>query len=843
MKRGDASLILVIVVLTSAVSLSVTIPEEASAYNPHNPIYIEGNGNFTLANGVTGGIGIPSNPYIIEGWEINASTDVGIRIVNTDANFIVRDSWIYDGVGFSGVHSGIWLENVKNGRIENVTVERCRDGIRLDSTYHNLIANNTVRHNLQYGMNLWLSSNNTVVFNNASYNRHGFDISQGDRNSVSYNNASYNMMEGFGFSYPMRNLITYNSAWHNWEEGIYVSRGTQNTITDNYVSMNNETGILISYSNGNVVANNVVSYSEMGIELGASTNVTVRNNSMVDNGIYIIAPSVENFNTHVIDASNTVNSKPVYYWKNATGGTVPLGAGQVILANCSNVIVREQNLSDGSVGMQIVFSSNNTLIRNKANSNRRAGIEIAYSHNNAISGNEVSINNWYGIQLWYSVGNVFANNTLSGNKRGIDHLYSSFSSIERNIVLSNTFSGINLFDSYYCIVSNNTVSTNSIYGIRLVFSEFNSIFYNNVSLTSGIGIDIWLADNNKIHHNDIIDNVQQASDFTDTNQWDDGYPSGGNYWSNYTGIDNCSGPNQSVCPDPDGIGDTPFIIDADSQDRYPLMLPLSLIHTRAPFSLRANLVGGGWEDVELKWSLSPDDGRGLNTVIGYNVYRNSTYAREGMDYQLLSFLPNGTSVFTDINAGEGDPSNYFYRLCAVDVGNNMTCATNQVAKFTHPLSEGQNLVSNPLVQSNESIERVLQTVRFDTAWTYDSSVSEWKWFAISKPYSGGLTAIDHRMGVWVNVTEASNFTVAGIVPLASTIQLKAGWNLAGFPSFDSTYTVGDLKSETGAIAVEGHDPSSPPYFLKNLGDGDLLQTGYSYWIRMATNVSWTVHNT
>src|SRR5439155_1625322 len=53
--------------------------------------------------------------------------------------------------------------------------------------------------------------------------------------------------------------------------------------------------------------------------------------------------------------------------------------------------------------------------------------------------------------------------------------------------------------------------------------------------------------------------------------WDDGYPSGGNFWSDYTGVDNCSGPNQDVCPDPDVIGDTPYTIDANNSDRYPLI--------------------------------------------------------------------------------------------------------------------------------------------------------------------------------------------------------------------------------------------------------------------------------
>jgi len=39
-------------------------------------------------------------------------------------------------------------------------------------------------------------------------------------------------------------------------------------------------------------------------------------------------------------------------------------------------------------------------------------------------------------------------------------------------------------------------------------------------------------------------------------------------------VDNCSGPNQDVCPSPDGIGDTPYMFSYN-QDNYPLMNPYS----------------------------------------------------------------------------------------------------------------------------------------------------------------------------------------------------------------------------------------------------------------------------
>jgi hypothetical protein len=56
------------------------------------------------------------------------------------------------------------------------------------------------------------------------------------------------------------------------------------------------------------------------------------------------------------------------------------------------------------------------------------------------------------------------------------------------------------------------------------------------------------------------------------NTWNDVYPLGGNFWSDYTGVDLYSGPYQNETGS-DGLGDTPYIINADNVDNYPLMNP------------------------------------------------------------------------------------------------------------------------------------------------------------------------------------------------------------------------------------------------------------------------------
>jgi hypothetical protein len=249
---------------------------------------------------------------------------------------------------------------------------------------------------------------------------------------------------------------------------------------------------------------------------------------------------------------------------------------------------------------------------------------------------------------------------------------------------------------------------------------------------------------------------------------------------------------ETVDPDPSGFSpsialdsnDNPVIAYSHSQPggdnslRCARGMPGPMPPPRAPRSLGAVLSGANLENVTLNWAPSLDDGTGFRSVESYRILRGTTFESGGLGYSFLADIPNRTTSFVDAYSGEGNPNTYVYQVCAVDLSNNSTCAEAQAAKFTRPLSEGPNLISIPLIQSDETIQTVLQTFSYDNAWSYDSVSQEWKSFSKSKPYAQRLEYLNHTMGIWVNVTQDSNLTVAGVVPTSSTISLQTGWLLA-----------------------------------------------------------------
>jgi hypothetical protein len=248
----------------------------------------------------------------------------------------------------------------------------------------------------------------------------------------------------------------------------------------------------------------------------------------------------------------------------------------------------------------------------------------------------------------------------------------------------------------------------------------------------------------------------------------------------------------------------------------------------------ADLEGTGWRDVNVSWTPAFDVESGLQR---YDVYYSTTYDSDGAGYAILASVLPGTTHFVHSNAGEGDPSTYFYMVMAVDLANNSAPYQNQAGKFTKQLAAGWQLISIPLEQRNESLE-VLRTLDFDVIRSY--SMGSWKSYYPQKTYCD-LRQITADMGMWIHVASDSNLTLAGKIPAITSITLRRGWNLVGYPSFN-TYTVADLKADMTALRVEVYDEFSPPYFLRIADDFEVLTAGMGYWVKVSQAGTWIVIN-
>jgi len=126
-----------------------------------------------------------------------------------------------------------------------------------------------------------------------------------------------------------------------------------------------------------------------------------------------------------------------------------------------------------------------------------------------------------------------------------------------------------LSQSFY---SGNTIA-NFTYGIY--FEEVNNaaIITRNTLANNTVGLLLDNSSGNSIYHNNFKSNSQHVMIVgASKNIWDKNGE--GNYWSDHSSIDLCSGPYQNMTGS-DGIGDAPYTIDADNIDKYPLMAPLS----------------------------------------------------------------------------------------------------------------------------------------------------------------------------------------------------------------------------------------------------------------------------
>jgi len=240
--------------------------------------------------------------------------------------------------------------------------------------------------------------------------------------------------------------------------------------------------------------------------------------SIGTSNVTIVNITMERFQRCIrLDLSNT--------W--ILSGILFMKSGEAVWLNASsNSVINSCSIETNS-GITLSRAANSNSIYNCEISGCGNGILIGNSMNNSIIDCNLT-NNQYGIYLSSAYNNTIFGNKMDMNSVGIKFWLSSNNNFSRNIVSN-------------CID----------HAIILEDSSYNKFWHNTFKNTNNFP-EIW--------------------DIRATNNvWDDGYPSGGNYWL-YPSEDVYSGPYQNLTGS-DGIQDVPYW-----QDRYPLMAPFTTFY-------------------------------------------------------------------------------------------------------------------------------------------------------------------------------------------------------------------------------------------------------------------------
>src|SRR6185436_7216127 len=173
-----------------------------------------------------------------------------------------------------------------------------------------------------------------------------------------------------------------------------------------------------------------------------------------------------------------------------------------------------------------------------------------------------------------------------------------------------------------------------------------------------------------------------------------------------------------------------------------------------------------------------------------------------------------------------------------------------------PLLPGWNLISLPKEPDSIDPATVFSSIpgALVAAHTYDgcNAADPWRVYAPGAAGVSDLSAVDHRIGVWVQAGGATTLAVSGVEPAETTLQLCEGWNLIGYPSSYPRPVLSALASIAGKFRwVLAYDPAdaedpweafdaSAPTWANDL---QIMRPGRGYWVYATENVSLRLSNT
>ena len=663
-------------------------------------ITLDCNGQMINGTGVGAGISIDGKSNVIIKNCTITNFYYGVKLLNTDNVQIIEENNIGNNTFY-----GVYVYQSNDTLINDSTIYNDNNGVYMINVINTEISNNNIDLNRKfYGVYSYGSSGNVIQNNVMTDNYHGIYFINSDSANVTGNDITESDVYSLFLHSTSDNSVFDSNTLGDSTDGIRI-KGTSSTnlFSNNAISNNSEYGVNSISSSSNTFVNNIFSNNSKSttyqIYLNNSASYNFTNNTFSSSeGLYIDNSDSLILQGNIFDSTNspclTINtSSNVDLDNNTISNDFKLDSSSgadlinnsftdevIIMVSDSlefdlNIVTKEFNVTDSDTLIII----NNTLVNNS----------IFNSDGSTLADNTLNILNLIN----------FSSGSISG------------SDVDDIIGIAFNFDNVDSTDIYDNNIQDTTVA------MFLNISDSNDI-YDNWLKDNGVGLNITGGSGSTIYNN-YFENTVNVRDDTG-NTWSQtsiscsspnivgGPCQGGNFYSNYYGLDNgASGRDQG-----DGIGDEPAyftIISSNVSDSYPLVLYVARQYyhpddnTSASFNATSSISGTltdgevvSSEYQDINYSLSDLNYLELGALFNETDFDASTL--------IININENKTYLNkTDVTGGTTNYNAYVYHNYRLDAGLYVCDGVDSLAGTNSSCSSKLDFTTFPSTQSGITV--------------------------------------------------------------------------------------------------------------------------------------------
>lgn len=763
----------------------LTIMPDGSLSNPTAPV-IQNGSTYTLVGNITGTVSISYSGAIFDGNGYSITSAYGFSPLQISYAGNVD---VYNTVLYSWYASDISIMYSTNVTIHDNTIYAMAVGVFVYSPYNHIMDNEISILLTEPGFHgasagIMVKASHTVVTGN----------------NITLGQVGYGIVVDAG-----KSLVQANSVEMQYGNSIGIATtGTDNTLQGNYINGTGTDLYGISLQSGSQFSNitdNMITLSgtrAVGIASMDGFNNIAENELSVEGsysyGIVLAASGSgysQVFGNNISDAG--LSSTAIY--DTSQGSTI-----------MDNVVMVTGNSTRG-----ISSSQNSKILSNSIEITGNFTYGISAKTGSAFD-NTINLTGVYNSGMYISGGSggIYSGNMIVVGGVGVygTFLNGQYITYTDNVITAGFDGGIALYSSSltYSHISANTLANSSTGIMSDTYQDTNLVYSGNNVYNDTVAFVVKGIESMLFYHNNFVNYTSyQITGSSGNATWDNGYPSGGNYWYTYEGNDIYSGPFQNLTGS-DGIGDVQFNVTVNNIDHYPLMNEwtspnVTFVESGLPLGTDWTVTFNGIGSTADHTSISYDIQNASYSPYSYTIHPVSGYTQSlssgTVQYEGSSIVvhvvytkipePSYNVVFTQTGLPSGTPwSVVLNGTTQTSTGSSLTFdpqngtytyTVNRVNGYSPDSQTGTVVVNGNDATVQIAFTQVTYSVTFETV----GLPSGMKWY--------------------VNLSNGQSFSSTSSIISFNLPNGSYGYSVSNVSTYNATPT-------QGLLQVTGHSPDS-----------------------------------